>query len=102
MTFDLVLRGGTVVSHRGIGAADVGVKDGRILAVGDIGKDQAGRVIDATGLHILTGVIDTQVHFREPGMEEAEDLESGTRGAVLGGVTGVFEMPNTKPKTSDP
>lgn len=102
MSFDLVLRGGTVVSHRGIGAADIGVTGGRIMAVGDIGKDQAGQVIDATGLHILPGVIDTQVHFREPGMEEAEDLESGTRGAVLGGVTGVFEMPNTKPNTSDP
>ena len=102
MTFDLVLRGGTVVSHRGVGAADIGVTGGRIMAVGDIGKEQAGQVIDATGLHVLPGVIDTQVHFREPGMEEAEDLESGTRGAVLGGVTAVFEMPNTRPNTSDP
>lgn len=101
-TYDLILRGGTVVSHRGVGIADIGVREGRIDDVGDLGKASAGGVIDATGLHILPGVIDTQVHFREPGMVHKEDLESGTRGAVLGGVTAVFEMPNTRPTTTDP
>src|SRR6185295_18194127 len=57
---------------------------------------------DAVGLHVLPGVIDSQVHFREPGMEWKEDLETGSRGAVLGGVTAVFEMPNTIPTTTDP
>jgi dihydroorotase len=102
VTFDLILRGGIVVSHRGVDAADVGVREGRIAEVGDLGQANAGEVIDATGLHVLPGVIDTQVHFREPGMEHKEDLESGTRGAVLGGVTAVFEMPNTRPTTTDP
>ena len=56
---------------------------------------------DATGLHVLPGVIDTQVHFREPGSEHKENLEAGSCGAVLGGVTTVFEMPNTNPPTSN-
>jgi dihydroorotase len=60
-----------------------------------------GEVIDATGMHILPGIMDTQVHFREPGNEHKEDLESGTRAAVMGGVTAVFEMPNTNPQTTN-
>jgi dihydroorotase len=98
--FDLVLKGGTVVNHAGEALADIGVKDGRIAAVGSIGAELAGETIDATGLHILPGVIDTQVHFREPGLEHKEDLESGSHSAVLGGVTAVFEMPNTRPPTT--
>jgi len=99
-TFDLVFKGGTVVNHAGEGLADIGVKDGRIAAIGSIGAGLAGETIDARGLHILPGVIDTQVHFREPGLEHKEDLESGSRSAVLGGVTAVFEMPNTRPPTT--
>ena len=99
-TFDLVLKGGTVVSHAGEGVADIGVRDGRIAAIGSLAKTSAAKTIDATGLHILPGVIDTQVHFREPGMEHKEDLATGSRSAVLGGVTAVFEMPNTKPATT--
>jgi len=99
-TFDLVLKGGTVVNHAGEGLADLGVRDGRIAAIGDIGEGVAGKTVNATGLHILPGVIDTQVHFREPGLTHKEDLESGSRSAVLGGVTAVFEMPNTKPATT--
>jgi dihydroorotase len=57
-------------------------------------------VVDCTGLHILPGVIDDQVHFREPGLDHKEDLESGSRAAVMGGVTAVFEMPNTDPQTT--
>ncbi len=99
-TFDLVLKGGTVVNQDGVGVRDVGVRAGRIAAIGRVDVAKAGEVIDARGLHVLPGVIDTQVHFREPGLEHKEDLESGSRGAVLGGVTAVFEMPNTKPLTT--
>ncbi len=99
-SFDIVFKGATLVNHTGQGEADLGIRDGRITAIGDIGEGLAGETIDATGLHILPGVIDTQVHFREPGMEHKEDLETGSRAAVLGGVTAVFEMPNTKPPTT--
>ncbi|WP_346327394.1 dihydroorotase [Iodidimonas sp. SYSU 1G8] len=99
-SFDLLIRNATCVSHRGIGPADVGIRDGKTAAIGDLSQASAHQVIDATGLHLLPGVIDSQVHFREPGLEYKEDLESGSRGAVLGGVTAVFEMPNTKPSTT--
>ncbi len=102
MAYDLVIRGGTLVTHEGTGAGDVGVRDGRTVAVGDLSRADGGEVIDATGLHVLPGIIDTQVHFREPGNEHKEDLESGTRAAVMGGVTAVFEMPNTDPPTTTP
>lgn len=98
--FDLIVKGGTVVNHDGVGVRDVAIRDGRIVAIGTIDPDKAGSVVDARGLHVLPGVIDTQVHFREPGLEHKEDLESGSRSAVLGGVTAVFEMPNTKPLTT--
>jgi dihydroorotase len=101
-TYDLIVHGGEVVNHAGRGRADVGVKDGRIAAIGDLGQASAGQRFDATGLTVLPGVIDTQVHFREPGLEWKEDLETGSRAAVLGGVTAVFEMPNTEPTTTDP
>ncbi|MDX2234219.1 MAG: dihydroorotase [Hyphomonadaceae bacterium] len=99
-SFDLVVRGGVIVNHAGRGVGDVGVRDGKIAAIGDLGTASAGEVIDATGLHVLPGVIDTQVHFREPGKEYKEDLETGSRAAALGGVVGVFEMPNTDPSTT--
>ncbi|MBX7249516.1 MAG: dihydroorotase [Caulobacteraceae bacterium] len=100
-TFDLIVRGGEVANHAGRGPADVGVRDGRIVEVGDLAQASAAEVFDATGLTVLPGVIDTQVHFREPGLEWKEDLETGSRAAVLGGVTAVFEMPNTEPTTTD-
>lgn len=99
-TFDLILKNGTVVNQDGTGRRDVGVRAGRIVAIGDLSRASAGQIIDCTGLHILPGVVDSQVHFREPGLEHKEDLESGSRAAVLGGVTSVFEMPNTKPLTT--
>jgi len=98
-SFDLILRGGTCLTPAGQAKADVGVIGGRIAAIGDLGKASAETVFEAKGLHVLPGVIDSQVHFREPGNEHKEDLESGTRAAVLGGVTSVFEMPNTSPPT---
>lgn len=101
-TFDLILNGGDVVNHDGRGHTDVGVIDGRIAKIGDLSAASAGEVIDCTGLTVLPGVIDTQVHFREPGLEWKEDLQSGSLCAVLGGVTAVFEMPNTEPTTTSP
>ncbi|MGE4323602.1 MAG: dihydroorotase [Sphingobium sp.] len=97
-TYDLILRNGTVHTPAGAEPMDVGVRDGRIVAIGTAPGD-AGEVIDCTGLDVLPGCIDSQVHFREPGLEHKEDLESGSRAAVLGGVTAVFEMPNTNPNT---
>ncbi|MEZ5655007.1 MAG: dihydroorotase [Sphingobium sp.] len=97
-TFDLILKNGTVHTPGGAGTADIGVTGGKIVAIGtDLGD--AGEVVDCAGLDVLPGVIDSQVHFREPGLEHKEDLESGSRAAVLGGVTAVFEMPNTNPNT---
>lgn len=97
--FDVIIKGGTVVNHDGIGQRDVGVIGGRIAAIDRLDPGQAAEVIDASDLHVLPGVIDSQVHFREPGLEHKEDLETGSRAAVVGGVTAVFEMPNTKPLT---
>lgn len=99
-TFDLILTGGTVANQDGVARRDVGVRGGRIAALGDLSGADAGERLDCTGLHVLPGVVDSQVHFREPGAEHKEDLETGSRAAVLGGVTAVFEMPNTKPLTT--
>jgi dihydroorotase len=100
MTFDLIVRGGTIALPGGLRQTDIGVRDGRIAAIRDLAAEQAGEIVEARGLHVLPGVIDTQVHFREPGNEHKEDLESGSRAAALGGVTAVFEMPNTAPPTT--
>lgn len=100
LRYDVIYKSGTIVSHDGISQFDIGVSDGRIVALGNLTLDSASNIVDCKGLHILPGVIDTQVHFREPGLTHKEDLESGSRGAVMGGVTGVFEMPNTNPLTT--
>lgn len=99
-TYDLILTGGTVVNHDGEGRRDIGLNGGRIAAIGDLGQASAGETVDCRGLHILPGVVDSQVHFREPGLEHKEDLETGSRAAALGGVTAVLEMPNTNPLTT--
>src|ERR1700675_2010466 len=100
-TYDLILKSGTVVNQDGEGVRDIAIADGRIAAIGSLGQASGAQVIDCKGLHILPGVIDTQVHFREPGLTHKEDLETGSRSAVMGGVTAVFEMPNTDPLTID-
>src|SRR5476649_2570327 len=100
-TFDTILKSGTVVNQDGEGIRDIGIAGGRIAAIGTLGSASASEVIDCKGLHILPGIIDTQVHFREPGAAHKEDLETGSRSAVQGGVTAVFEMPNTDPLTVD-
>ncbi len=100
-TYDLVVKGGTVVNQDGAGVRDIGIRAGRIAEIGEIDAARGARAVECTGLHVLPGVIDSQVHFREPGMEHKEDLETGSRAAVLGGVVAVFEMPNTNPQTTD-
>lgn len=99
-TFDIVFKGATVVNHDGQGKRDIGVTNGHIAEIGDLTHATAGQIVDCTGLHILPGMIDSQVHFREPGNEHKEDLQSGSLSAVMGGVTAVFEMPNTNPLTT--
>jgi dihydroorotase len=98
-SFDLVLRGGTCLTPGGAVAADIGVRGEAIAAIGDLGRAAAAATVDCAGLHVLPGVIDTQVHFREPGLEHKEDMATGTAAAALGGVTAVFDMPNTRPPT---
>lgn len=104
--FDLIIKNATCLlpSPSGLGLsehmADIGILDGRITTIKEGLSESGIRNIDAKGLHVLPGVIDSQVHFREPGLTHKEDLESGTRAAVLGGVTSIFEMPNTKPATT--
>ena len=97
-TYDLIVRGGIAATPNGIGPFDIAVRDGRIAAIGRV-DGMAPEILDAGGLHVLPGVIDTQVHLREPGLEHKEDLATGTAAAALGGVTAVFEMPNTRPST---
>jgi dihydroorotase len=99
-TYDLLITGATVVNHDGESVRDIALLAGRIAAIGDLRGVKAAETLNAKGLHILPGVIDSQVHFREPGLEHKEDLETGSRAAVAGGVTAVFEMPNTKPLTT--
>jgi dihydroorotase len=96
---DLILRGGSAWLPGGLATVDIGVAGGRIAAILPPGRGRAADERDCRGLTILPGCIDTQVHFREPGLEHKEDLESGSRAAVMGGITALFEMPNTRPLT---
>ncbi len=97
--FDLLIKNGNVISHHGSAVTDIAIDNGKIIGLGDFNQENAEEFYDARGITILPGLIDTQVHFREPGMENIEEIETGTKAAVLGGITGVFEMPNTKPPT---
>lgn len=99
-TFDLVLKNGTLVTGERTEQTDIGIRNGRIVLLGPIDEDAAEEWVDLTGLHVLPGAIDTQVHFREPGLTHKEDLESGTRAAVMGGVTTFFDEPNVNPTTT--
>ena len=101
MTFDTIYKGSSIVTHNNTYISDIAVKDGKIVEIGDLSEKKANQTIELKGYHLLPGVIDTQVHFREPGLEYKEDLNSGTKAAVLGGITGVFEMPNTNPATTN-
>ena len=97
--YDLLLKNGEVVLPDGVSKVDIGVLNGKIKAIEQTSSSSAKQIVDCKGLHVLPGVIDSQVHFREPGNEHKETLESGMRSAAMGGVTAVFEMPNTNPLT---
>jgi dihydroorotase len=97
---DIVIAGGQVVTEHGVAEACVAIADGVIAAVGPAAAMPPAReTIDAKGMHLLPGVIDVHVHFREPGMEHKETWDSGSAAAAVGGVTTVFDMPNTSPPT---
>jgi dihydroorotase len=100
---DLVIRGGRVVSPDSVVEASVAIKDGKILAVGaDEAMPPTKGTLDAHGMHVLPGAIDVHVHFRDPGYPHKEDFTSGTAAAAFGGVTTVFDMPNTIPPVGTP
>ncbi|MDH5723457.1 MAG: dihydroorotase [Alphaproteobacteria bacterium] len=99
---DWLLKNGTVVLPQGTKKADILIRDGKIQDIGSFSDSAAKETLDCSNLHILPGIIDTQVHFREPGAEHKETLETGMMAAAAGGVTSVFEMPNTNPLTTSP
>lgn len=101
--FDTLIKGATCVLPEGTLNKDVALKDGKIAAIEDHINEDDYRgllVIPADGLHLLPGIIDSQVHFREPGLTHKEDLHTGSKSALLGGVTTFLEMPNTNPSTT--
>jgi dihydroorotase len=99
MRFDVVIRGGRIATSDRVELADLGIVGSAIAAVGDLGSASTASALDARGLVVMPGVIDTQVHFREPGFEHKEDIATGTLAALTGGVTSILEMPNTNPAT---
>jgi len=98
--FSLIIKNGSCYIDGKLTKTDIGLSGNKIQKIGKI-ELNSSKVYDATDKVVLPGIIDTQVHFREPGSTDAEDLESGSRAAVLGGVTSLFEMPNTNPPTSN-
>ena len=98
--FSLIIKNGSCYIDGKLTQTDVGLLDNKIKKIGKI-ELNSSKVFDATGKVVLPGIIDTQTHFREPGSTDVEDLESGSRAAVLGGITSLFEMPNTNPPTSN-
>ena len=97
---DLIVKNGSCYIDKNLKEQDIAVKDGKIIEIGKITSDTK-ETFDAKNLTVLPGCIDTQTHFREPGSTDTEDLNSGSRAAIVGGITGVFEMPNTNPPTSN-
>ncbi len=97
---DLIIKNGICYIDGKLKKADIGIKNSKISEIGSLEKKKSREVLDAKNLTVLPGCIDTQVHFREPGSTNAEDLNSGSRAAIAGGITSVFEMPNTNPPTS--
>ena len=100
--FDLLICGGSVcLPNEKIEKVDIGIKNSKIQELGDLSHKSCKLKLDVNNLLVLPGAIDSQVHFREPGLTYKEDIYSGTKGAVLGGITSIFEMPNTKPSTTN-
>lgn len=99
--YDLIIRNGICVLPWGVEQADIGIRNGRIAALGVPATAAANETIDAAGLHVLPGLIDSHVHLRDPGDSAIETIPNGTRAAVLGGLAVVFDMPNTTPAITD-
>ena len=98
---DLIITGGDVVlPNSSIEKIDIGVKGTKVVELGNLSKKDCEKKIVINNLIVLPGAIDTQVHFREPGLTHKEDIMNGTKGAILGGITSIFEMPNTNPSTT--
>ncbi len=100
--FDLLIRNGTAILPWGEATAAIGVRHGRIATLQAGASDTAEQMIDASHLHVLPGLIDPHVHLRDPGNAAVESIPTGTKAAVLGGLTAVFDMPNTSPAITDP
>ena len=98
---DLIIKNGSCYIDGNLKKLDVGITKDKISQIGDLSNEKSNNIFDAENLLVLPGCLDTQVHFREPGSTDAEDLNSGSKAAVVGGITGVFEMPNTNPPTSN-
>ena len=106
MIFDTIIKDGTCIIENKEGilshiVTDIGIKNGKIKELGISPSSKAKTTFSAKGLHVLPGLIDTQVHFREPGQTHKEDFFTGTKGAILGGITSVFDMPNNSPSITD-
>ena len=97
---DLIIKNGSCYIDGKLQNVDIGIINDKIVEIGDL-KEKSKEIFDAKNLIVLPGCIDTQVHFREPGSTDTEDLNSGSKAAVLGGITSVFEMPNTNPPTTN-
>ena len=97
---DLIIKNGKCYIDKNLNEVDIGIQNSKIVKIGKLDED-ASQSIDASGLTVLPGCIDTQTHFREPGSTDTEDLASGSRAAIVGGITSVFEMPNTNPATTN-
>ncbi len=98
---DLIIKNGTCFIDGNLQKKDIGIKQAKITNISDDISDDTKEIFDAKSLIVLPGCIDTQVHFREPGSTDTEDLNSGSKAAIVGGITSVFEMPNTNPPTAN-
>ena len=98
---DLIIKNGTCYIDDNLEKLDLGIQNGKISHIGNLKEEKSKNTIDVTNKIVLPGFMDTQVHFREPGSVDAEDLHSGSRAAIVGGITSVFEMPNTNPPTTN-
>ena len=97
---DLIIKNGKCYIDKDLKDVDIGIQSGKIVKIGNL-EEEAKQSVDSKGLTVLPGCIDTQTHFREPGSTDTEDLSSGSRAAIAGGFTSVFEMPNTNPATTN-
>ena len=98
---DLIIKNGTCFIGGNLEKIDIGIIKGKISYIGNLKEEKSKNIIDVSDKIVLPGLMDTQVHFREPGSVDAEDLHSGSRAAIVGGITSVFEMPNTNPPTTN-